>query len=374
MRRSMATVTCFCMLAGCASQPEDINPQYVSPAQYQSYNCRQIEGEMQRVSSRVRQVTGEQKSEADGDAVALGVGLVLFWPALFFMIGKDQEEELARLKGEYEALETASIQKDCAVTQEAGSEGTSYNPVTAYAASEDAETPSRSSPSTSDVANLGTEKANATKKTSLSEKAHTAETAYWKAIKDSNDPKDFEVYLATFPNGQFVGQAKSHLVQSNTPSDGELALWNSVKDSTDPAEYAVYLNAYPQGSFSKIAAIRQQKMQTAKDVEARWGKLAGEWSGTGYLSTSPTSCAKFYKMEAKISDGKISGRFYELGDFHGKTVNVDFSGEVDEGGTISVNEERIVFKGSINSREGTGEGTWSALGGGCRGHFEIAKT
>ena len=43
------------------------------------------------------------------------MGLVLFWPALFFMIGKDQKEELGRLKGEYEALEQSAIQKECNV-------------------------------------------------------------------------------------------------------------------------------------------------------------------------------------------------------------------------------------------------------------------
>lgn len=34
------------------------------------------------------------------------------------MIGKDQKEELSRLKGEYEALELAAIQKDCNVAKE----------------------------------------------------------------------------------------------------------------------------------------------------------------------------------------------------------------------------------------------------------------
>ena len=116
MRRSFATFSCFCILAGCASQPENISPRYVSPMQYQSYNCRQIGAELYRVSSRVGQVTGQQESEATGDAVALGVGLVLFWPALFFMIGEDHEQELATLKGEYEALEKASIQKNCGAT------------------------------------------------------------------------------------------------------------------------------------------------------------------------------------------------------------------------------------------------------------------
>ncbi len=74
--------------------------------------------EMQRISRRVHEVSGQQQKEADGDAAALGVGLVLFWPALFFMIGKDQEAELARLKGEYEALEQAAIEKECNVAAE----------------------------------------------------------------------------------------------------------------------------------------------------------------------------------------------------------------------------------------------------------------
>jgi hypothetical protein len=74
--------------------------------------------EMQRVGRRVNEVAGVQDSEATKDSVAMGVGLVLFWPALFFMIGKDQEQELSRLKGEFEALEQAAIQKNCNVAGE----------------------------------------------------------------------------------------------------------------------------------------------------------------------------------------------------------------------------------------------------------------
>ena len=43
----------------------------------------------------------------------MGIGLVLFWPALFFISGDDRAEELARLKGEAEASEQAAIQKNC---------------------------------------------------------------------------------------------------------------------------------------------------------------------------------------------------------------------------------------------------------------------
>lgn len=105
-------------LVACASKSDNISAAYVSPLQYQGYNCNQIRSELARVSRRVNEVAGVQDSQASKDSVALGVGMVLFWPALFFMIGKDKEEELARLKGEYEALEQAAIQKDCNVAQE----------------------------------------------------------------------------------------------------------------------------------------------------------------------------------------------------------------------------------------------------------------
>ena len=106
------------LLSSCASSPDKISASYVSPAQYQGYNCNQIRQEMMRVSRHVNEISGQQQDEADGDAVALGVGLVLFWPALFFMMGDDQEEELARLKGEYEALEITAIEKECNVAKE----------------------------------------------------------------------------------------------------------------------------------------------------------------------------------------------------------------------------------------------------------------
>ena len=48
----------------------------------------------------------------------MGVGLLLFWPALFILAGSDHSDELARLKGEYEALETAAIQKKCDIARQ----------------------------------------------------------------------------------------------------------------------------------------------------------------------------------------------------------------------------------------------------------------
>lgn len=101
-------------LTACATSPDKISASYVSPLQYQSYDCGQIRGELVRISQRVDEVTGQQRKQASNDALAMGVGLVLFWPALFFLAGgNDKKEELGRLKGEYDALQTAAVQKQC---------------------------------------------------------------------------------------------------------------------------------------------------------------------------------------------------------------------------------------------------------------------
>jgi len=102
----------------CATAPDKVSASYVSPLQYQSYDCEQIRSEMLRVSAKVREVSGSQAKSAKNDAIAVGVGLVLFWPALFFLATGDQKEELARLKGEYDALEQSAISKKCAVADE----------------------------------------------------------------------------------------------------------------------------------------------------------------------------------------------------------------------------------------------------------------
>ena len=102
-------------VTACASRPEDIKASYVSPLQYQDYSCRQIGKEVARVGRKLSEVSGAQDDTASSDSVAMGVGLVLFWPALFFIDSDDQKEEVARLKGEFDALEQIAIEKDCDV-------------------------------------------------------------------------------------------------------------------------------------------------------------------------------------------------------------------------------------------------------------------
>lgn len=117
MRVVVGSVLAAVFLSGCAEDPKDITPTYVSPIAYQSYSCAQIGQEAQRVSERAVELTGTQAQRAKNDKIAMGVGLVIFWPALFFVKGdKQTAAELARLRGELDALDQASIAKHCGLT------------------------------------------------------------------------------------------------------------------------------------------------------------------------------------------------------------------------------------------------------------------
>ena len=100
-------------LAGCASSSDSITESYVSPLKYNSYTCSQLEQEYARTLQRSHAINKKQDQIASNDQVAMGVGLILFWPALFFIDSDDNKEEVSRLKGELSAIEQASIRQDC---------------------------------------------------------------------------------------------------------------------------------------------------------------------------------------------------------------------------------------------------------------------
>lgn len=105
------------ILCGCASSAENIAPAYISPMIYQDYDCSQLAAEAERVSSAAARMAGVQDKKASNDAVATGVAVVLFWPAAFMVSGGDGQTaaELAKLKGQKDAIEQVAIQKKCGI-------------------------------------------------------------------------------------------------------------------------------------------------------------------------------------------------------------------------------------------------------------------
>jgi hypothetical protein len=113
-QRGVLSVVILSMLGACATASKDITAAYVSPTQYQSYDCSQLDAETQRLQTRYSELGGRLDQAASNDKALTGAGLILFWPALFLLGGtKQQEAEYARLRGEYDAVRQASVQKHC---------------------------------------------------------------------------------------------------------------------------------------------------------------------------------------------------------------------------------------------------------------------
>ena len=112
-RRSAAALLLCAFTAACSTASKDIAPAYVSPIQYQTYDCDQLIAEIQRIHGRASQLGGRLDEAASNDK-AIVAGSLFLWPVLFALGGtKQQEAEYARLRGEHDAATQMSIQKKC---------------------------------------------------------------------------------------------------------------------------------------------------------------------------------------------------------------------------------------------------------------------
>ena len=118
MKTQTALGVCMALaIAGCASKSADISPSYVSPVMYQNYTCKQLSEEAQGVSQRAAIASGQQDKARKNDTVKTTVGVVLFWPVLLFNEGDGSKaNEVASLKGQMQAIQQASVQKNCGFT------------------------------------------------------------------------------------------------------------------------------------------------------------------------------------------------------------------------------------------------------------------
>jgi len=114
----LAVAVLICSLVACATNPDEISASSVSSLQYKNYSCQQVSLELDRVQRRVNELHANLKKTAENDTAQMAVGLILFFPTLFFLEGGDgpQAVEYARLKGEAEALEKVAIQKSCSTS------------------------------------------------------------------------------------------------------------------------------------------------------------------------------------------------------------------------------------------------------------------
>ena len=107
------TIAATLALAGCATAPDQIAANYVSPVVFSGQTCGQLNAQAQQLNARLATATGQQAQQANSDAAMTAVALVLFWPAAFFIGGNDQGPAIAQMRGEAEAIQSAAIARGC---------------------------------------------------------------------------------------------------------------------------------------------------------------------------------------------------------------------------------------------------------------------
>jgi hypothetical protein len=116
MKRTLVCVTALGLtVAGCATGSAGIHAEYTPSMMYQGYSCQQLAMEDVRLRSDVAELKGEVDHNATNDKIMTGVGVALFWPALFFIKGNGEaESQYAELKGQHQAIQEAFAMKGCA--------------------------------------------------------------------------------------------------------------------------------------------------------------------------------------------------------------------------------------------------------------------
>lgn len=93
---------------GCANRPESIRASHVSHEKFTSLDCTQLATRMSDTRAELDKYSKMQDSKATGDA--WGVFLL---GVPFSKLSGDHEGDVARLKGEVEAVDTAQIKTGC---------------------------------------------------------------------------------------------------------------------------------------------------------------------------------------------------------------------------------------------------------------------
>jgi hypothetical protein len=101
-------LTVATLAAGCANRPETISASFVSHERFIDLDCTQLNTKMSDTRSELDKYSQMQNSKATGDA--WGVFLL---GVPFSKLSGDHEGDVARLKGEVQAIETAQIKNKC---------------------------------------------------------------------------------------------------------------------------------------------------------------------------------------------------------------------------------------------------------------------
>ena len=100
-------------VAACAPTPESIQPAYVSEVPYQSWTCQQLGEELGRLNNALTTSSAQQNTARSNDVA----GVILLGLPVVSMSGQSIAPQIARYKGEQEAVNRAMIRNSCGETK-----------------------------------------------------------------------------------------------------------------------------------------------------------------------------------------------------------------------------------------------------------------
>jgi hypothetical protein len=110
MRVTIAGAIAMAGIVGaCAPTPESIQPAYVSEVPYQSWSCQQLGEEMGRLNNALSTASVQQNTARSNDTV----GVIFLGLPVASMSGQSIAPQIARYKGEQEAVQRAMIKNSC---------------------------------------------------------------------------------------------------------------------------------------------------------------------------------------------------------------------------------------------------------------------
>jgi hypothetical protein len=96
------------IVGGCATRPESISATYVSHEKYAGRDCGQLALDMSHARAELQKFSSLQNSKANTDAAT-----VFFILIPTSKLSGDHAGDVAKWKGEVEAVDTASIKAGC---------------------------------------------------------------------------------------------------------------------------------------------------------------------------------------------------------------------------------------------------------------------
>lgn len=105
---ALLAMTTLAVLTGCATRPESIPASYISHEKYTSNSCTELSANMADARAQLTKFSDMQNSKANIDAATVFLVLI---PAS--KLSGDSAADVAKYKGEVEAIETAQIKNGC---------------------------------------------------------------------------------------------------------------------------------------------------------------------------------------------------------------------------------------------------------------------